>query len=307
VDDITSPHIAHHADSRLVHKFKTAGKYTVRLADVQGKGGPEYAYRLVLAPPQPDFELRVTPDNPRVGQGSTTVLNITALRRNGFDGQIDVAVTKLPKGFVTSGTVIAEGTNETTVTLTSPGDAPLGVHVPVIVGKATIGDRLVTRQALPAEDLMQAFYYHHLLPTQEFLLTVVKPGPFKLLPQVPAEGYVRFGGGRTAYLDVKVVRTSAAKGAIRLALSNPPKGIRMKPVTITAGDDHAKCEITYPNKQLPSGFKYNLIISGSLKSGNETLTSITPAILFLGPGAKAPAIAKPAKPKPAATPEKPKS
>jgi hypothetical protein len=123
---------------------------------------------------------------------------------------------------------------------------------------------------------------------------VIKPGPFQLIPQVPPKGYVRFGSGRTAYIDVQVLRTPAAKGSIRPGLSNPPKSIRMKSVAIGPNEDPVKCEITYPNKS-PSGIKYNLIISGTMKVGDETLATITPAILVLGPGAKAPVIAKPTK------------
>ena len=180
--------------------------------------------------------------------------------------------------------------NEAIVTLTAPSDAPLGIHTPKIVGTATIGDETVTRPALPAEDVMQAFIYHHLLPTQEFLLTVVEPGPFKLIPDLP-EGYVRFGGGRTAFVVIKVVRTKEAKGPIRLTLQNAPKGVRMRNAFIPANQNEVKCEIRYPN-QLPATIRYNLIISGTMRVGKQTLTSITPAILALGPRAKAPRVTK---------------
>ncbi len=43
--------ITHHADSRLIYTFTAKGEYLLRLRDVQGKGGPEYAYRLIVARP----------------------------------------------------------------------------------------------------------------------------------------------------------------------------------------------------------------------------------------------------------------
>jgi hypothetical protein len=43
-------------------KTLAAGDYLLRLADVQGRGGDEYAYRLSIAPPGPDFVLRTRPD-----------------------------------------------------------------------------------------------------------------------------------------------------------------------------------------------------------------------------------------------------
>lgn len=198
-EDVSTPHITHHADSRVEHTF-AAGKYYVTVRDVQGKGGEAFAYRLSVGPPQPDFELRVTPDNPRVGQDATTVVTVHALRKDGFQGKIDLAFDDLPQGTTFSGGVIPEGEDSALVSITSSADTPLGVHTPSVAGTAEIGGKKVTRRALPAEDVMQAFIYHHLLPTQELLLTVVEPGPFKLIPQMP-DGFIRFAGGRTAYLD----------------------------------------------------------------------------------------------------------
>ena len=296
-EDECSPYITHHADSRLLYTFKAAGKHVLRIADVQGKGGPEYAYRLTIAPPRPDFQLRVTPDNPRVGQGATTVLTVNALRRDGFNGQIDLKLTNLPPGFTASGDVVPEGLNDAIVSLTSLADAALDRYTPTIVGSAVIDGQAITRPVLPVEDVMQAFYYHHLLPTEEFLLTVVEPGPFSLIPLVPPEGYIRFESGRTAFVDIKAVRTQQAKGIIRLSLYNPPKGVRMTNVSIAADQNEAKCEIRYPN-QLPANVRFNLVVSGSMKIGPKTLTSITPVIVALGPQAKAPQVTKPAATKP---------
>ena len=290
-EDKGAPLVTHHADSHLVHTFGATGKYFISIADVQGKGGEEFAYRLVISPPRPDYELRVVPDNPRVGQGATTVLTVHALRRDGFNGRIDLSVEDMPQGFTASGTEIPKGENEVILTLTAPADAPLGIHSPTIVGKAVIGDDTLTRQARSAEDVTQAFIYHHLVPTQEFLLSVVAPGPFKLIPQMPPEGFIRFGAGRTAFLDVKVVRTPQAKGPIRLTLHNPPKGVRMKGAAIRPNEDQAKVAIRIPN-QLPPTVRYNLIISGTMRVGKKTLTTITPAILALGPRAKAPPATK---------------
>ena len=51
----------HHADSLIRFTLPEDGVYSVRLGDVQCHGGPEYAYRLRLSGPRPDFALRVAP------------------------------------------------------------------------------------------------------------------------------------------------------------------------------------------------------------------------------------------------------
>jgi hypothetical protein len=64
-DDFVDPDyplVLHHSDSRLTYNFPAAGDYILRVRDTQGKGGDEYAYRLVVAPPKPDCVLRMIPD-----------------------------------------------------------------------------------------------------------------------------------------------------------------------------------------------------------------------------------------------------
>ncbi len=93
------PLVTHQADSRLSVRFTAAGDYLVHLADAQGKFGPDYAYRLVISPPRPDFALMVLPDNPRIAPGDQAVLSVHAIRRDGFDGEIRLTVEGLPPGF----------------------------------------------------------------------------------------------------------------------------------------------------------------------------------------------------------------
>jgi hypothetical protein len=178
-DDWTDPEaglIAHQADSRIAHTFAAPGNYTLRLRDVQGKGGPDYAYRLLTRPPNPDFALRVAPDNPRVGQGQTTVLTVSAVRRDDFAAEIRLGVEGLPPGFVASEGRIAAGHTEGRLTITAPDDAPIGVLSPVIVGTTSIGRRV----AVPCEAAMQAFAYTHYLPSDRLFVAVVPATAFTI-------------------------------------------------------------------------------------------------------------------------------
>ena len=53
----------HHADSYLMAKLPADGTYYVHLGDTARNGGEEYAYRLRISAPQPDFALRVVPSS----------------------------------------------------------------------------------------------------------------------------------------------------------------------------------------------------------------------------------------------------
>ena len=103
------------------------GTYYLHLGDAQHKGGPEYGYRLRISPPRPDFELRVVPSSINIRGGATIPLTVYALRKDGFAGDITLALKDAPPGYVLSGWVPG-GQDKVQVTLTappSPTDEPI--------------------------------------------------------------------------------------------------------------------------------------------------------------------------------------
>jgi len=183
--DMGDPLLTHHADSRLDYTFPADGDFIVRIRDIQAAGGEEYAYRLRIAPPQPDFTLRTIPDNPRVGKSDTAMVTVKALRKDGFDGEINLAVQNLPAGFVASPAVIPAGQSQMRLTITAPPNAASALLSPTIVGTAAIGEQTVTRKAVGAEDIMQAFSLRHDVPTKEFLVAVIESAFFTLSANIP--------------------------------------------------------------------------------------------------------------------------
>jgi hypothetical protein len=173
-EDKGSGLITHHADSYLRVKLPADGAYYVHLGDAEQKGGTEYAYRLRLSAPRPDFELRLAPSSLSVRGGTSNAFTVYAIRRDGFSGEISIAMKGAPASFVLSGDRIPAGKDQVELTLTvrpMPAKEYLTLR---LEGRATIGGREVVRPAVPAEDTEQAFAYHHLVPSQE-LLVVVRP------------------------------------------------------------------------------------------------------------------------------------
>ncbi len=273
-DDATDPFdalITHHADSRLVYSFPAAGDYVLRIKDVQGKGGEEYAYRLVMAPPQPDFALRITPDNPRLGPGESIVIPVNAVRKD-FGGEIVLAAQNLPNGFVVSDGVIPAGQDQVRLTITAPADAASSsVAAPIITGTATIGNAPVVRQATGAESVMQAFSLTHIVPTKEFVVAVVDAPAFTLSLGIPSKE-IPVHQGSNVPVVVKATRKEGIKGPINLEAVAPPAGVTVKPETIAA--DKAEVTITLSvSKQAPLGLRQTVILSGTLKTDQETTTA----------------------------------
>jgi hypothetical protein len=65
-------------------------------------------------------------------------------------------------------------------------------------GRAMIDGHEVSRRAVPAEDMMQACAYHHLVPAEEWIVAVVGGGRFKGGPRLLGSPSVKLPAGGTA-------------------------------------------------------------------------------------------------------------
>ncbi|MDZ7616141.1 MAG: PPC domain-containing protein, partial [Patescibacteria group bacterium] len=165
--------ITHQADSMLRATLPADGEYFLHLSDMQHQGGPSHSYRLRISPPRPDFELRLVPSSVTARFVGPVPITIFALRRDGFAGEISLALDDAPSGFSLSGGRIPAGEDQVRLTLNLPADAGAEVFRLRLRGTAIVGDREVIRPAVPAEDMMQAFEYRHLVPVAEFRVAVL--------------------------------------------------------------------------------------------------------------------------------------
>jgi hypothetical protein len=175
-DDPEAGTVTHYADSYLTFTLPSDGTYFLQIADTTRSGGEEYAYRLRISRPRPDFALRVVPSGIvlRSGGGSDTV-SIFVYRREGFAEPITVTLSSPPPG-ISSDPLVIEG-NEPIAKLTirSDSEAKPGLFDLVVHGTAKIGSAEVTYEAVPAEDRMQAFLWRHLVPAKDLKAFVPDP------------------------------------------------------------------------------------------------------------------------------------
>ncbi len=164
-----------HADSYLMVKLPADGKYFIHLGDTRRHAGREYAYRLRISQPQPDFALRLVPSRIVIRSKASAALTVYAIRKDGFDGPIKLSFRDLPHGLQSSGATLAakkEVVRLGVKTSLKQMDKPVNLTV---VGSATIGGRKVVHEAVPAEDRMQAFLWRHLLPAGDLPALVYNP------------------------------------------------------------------------------------------------------------------------------------
>ena len=232
--------LTHQADSYLRVKLPADGMYRVFLSDAQRQGGDEYGYRLQLRPAQPDFALRVTPSSLSMLGRRAVTGTVTAIRKDGFDGDIDIMAVNPPAGFVLGAARIPSGKDTVQVTLSAPRDAVAQVFVLRLEGRAQIGGAAVAHPAVPAEDMMQAFAYRHLVPQQELLVAVTGsrqvPAVWRPLAAgmtVAQAGTVRIPLGGTAEVAVTAPQVLPDQrrtplGEVRFSLCKPPRGVRLQ-------------------------------------------------------------------------------
>jgi hypothetical protein len=254
--------ITHHADSWLTAVLPSAGTYYLHLYDAQNQGGPEYAYRLRISPPRPDFDLRVVPSSINARAGSAVPVTVYALRRDGFDGPIDLELKDAPAGFGLSGARVPAGQTKVQATLTvplQPGRAPAALHME---GRATIAGGEVRRPAVPADDMMQAYFYRHLVPAQEWLVAIVGRGRAAIQFRLRGAKEVKLPSGGTAELHFIGPHGPMVK-TLQWSLSEPPDGLSIQKATPTeVGVDIV---LRADAARLKPGWKGNAILEASVE------------------------------------------
>jgi hypothetical protein len=248
--------LTHHADSQIWTVLPGQGTYYLRVTDAQRKGGPDFIYRVQLRSPRPDFELRVTPSSVIARPGLSMPITLHVLRKEEFSEDVEVKLEKAPPGFKLTGAWIPGNADKVRCTLTMPlttTPEPIALE---LEGRSVGRGRKLTRPVVPAESMMQAFAYFHLVPTQDFTVMITGKADPKLPLALVQEGELRLVPGGTAKLRAIAVAKNPPAKELTVELSEPPDGVTIDKVT-AAG---AGLEITLAvDAKAKTGLKGNLI------------------------------------------------
>lgn len=264
----------HHADSLIRFTLPADGTYCVRLGEAQRRGGPEFAYRLRISPPRPDFALRVVPSCINASSWRLTPVTVFALRQDGFDGEIALSFKDNPEGVVLIGGTVPAGQDRVRVTLSTASWAAVEPIRLCLEGRATINGEEVVRQAVAADDVMQAFFYRHLVPAESLKLVLADSGRFRPegpRPQPPpeqrrnyqpqaavlSEQPARIPAGGTA--EVQIRGPWGGWGEVELELSDPPEGIVIE--KIASQDRNLTITLRADAEKAKPGLRGNLIVN----------------------------------------------
>lgn len=224
----------HHADSYLAMTLPATGRYYLQIGDTQHGGGKDYGYRLRISAPRLDFDLRIVPSSVNIRGGMCAPLTVYALRKDGFPGEITLSLKDAPQGFTLTGARVPGDRDKARFTLNAPPSSamkPFSLH---IEGRAMVHGRETIRSAVPADDTLQAFAYHHLVPAQEQKVAVLgrfmAPESVRVLTATP----LRIPLGGTAQIKA-AMPVGPAIAKVEYSLSEPPEGITIKSARFADG------------------------------------------------------------------------
>lgn len=143
-------------------EIKRDGKHQLKISDLFGgtRRAPQNIYRLVIRKAQPDFSLvawalhmnlrngdRNALSKPiSLRAGATMALEVVAVRRDGFDGAIDLKMENLPAGVTAMAVRIPAGKSRGIMLVSAHHKAPAGLTGARFTGEAVIDGSTVTRR-----------------------------------------------------------------------------------------------------------------------------------------------------------------
>ncbi len=155
------PYNAGSADILAKVKIKSDGLHRLQIRDLFGgtRSVERHRYRLIVRKAQPDFTLvawalhmnlrngdRNALSKPiALRNGRTMAFEVVTVRRDGFDGQIDIGMEGLPKGVSAQGFAIPKGKNRGILIVSAADDAERSLGLARIFGTATVAGKAVRR------------------------------------------------------------------------------------------------------------------------------------------------------------------
>jgi hypothetical protein len=215
--DVGSP------DSLGKFEVKEDGIYRLQIRDLFGgtRSDPGNIYQLIIRKPSPDFSLtawamhmelrngdRANLSKPiALRGGATMAFDVVAIRKDGFDGDIELGVDNLPPGVSTTGLRIPAGKSQGTLLITADEDAPRGVTIARVFGKAKLNG-VETQRDCPTASMAW--------PVKDHSQDVPAP---RLIADVP----VSVGGTETIPLTISAAETKIWEAAVGTKLTIPLK------------------------------------------------------------------------------------
>lgn len=260
--------ITHHADPQITLTAVKDGIHTLTIFEVQDKFGSNQSYRLRIGPPEPDFSVRIAPSVVYLPAMGSTCVTAHIIRRNGYSGPVSLSLTGEEISDVTlSGSVISSA--RALFTLTAPADPKKKnkgkFYTAALHASAHIEGTEIIHPVVPAEDMMQAFLWRHLVPAKNFIicienrnraqLSLVKQGTLTLFPG--AEARIQFN----AVIDGRKQAAIPPQTRISVEPFEDIQGITVGSVEIPSAQKPGQITILSDPEKAKPGTSGNIVLN----------------------------------------------
>lgn len=253
------------------------GTYRLLVKDLyaSAQGHPRFFYLLTARPAQPDFALVALLPRPNLQQqaiypggavlrkGGSIPVEVIALRREGFSGEIRLGADALPAGITAPPAMIGRWTDTTTMVLSAAPDAAPALAAVNISGKAMVNGAEVARPARTLEVIQKPADGNNKPPTRvvgQLAVAVrddVPAAPASVVAGTPGTPLRMARGGKIT-VPVKVARAGAFAGALQLTPVGLSPQMQAQPLAVEAGATDKTLDIELTAEAPPGAFTFVL-------------------------------------------------
>ncbi len=267
-------------DSRIIHRFKNEGDYLLVLEEAQNKGADDCVFRLKIAKPKRSLQVFLTHSNPQLPKGNFAPLGISAVKKGGWDDDIEIIAKDLPEGITADKCIISKKKNFAFLVLNAKETCNVKDFEPKLFARAKFGDEIREIPVAASEELTQAFFITHTLPIDSANVSTLPKAPFKIewgeLPKQP----VGVGAGNTMELNLKLIRENGFKGNVRITPYKTARGLRLQYTVIKPDDEHEFQVFLQANKNVQGVLNDHLYLSATARRGKNNYIYTAPPIEY---------------------------
>ena len=245
--------------------FRPSAKatYRVRLRDLDtGEGlSKQQSYWLDFRRAAPDFSLvayrpcpiadisQSRPVGSNLWRGGAEAVRVVAIRRDGWNGPIEVSAANLPAGISCAPATIAANQTAVQLTLTASEDAPAWVGELQIVGRGIRDGEDHVRSAVPATIVRgpggtRGFVWSRL--ASELVLSISDRDLAPLSIQLGEDSPIEARRGSSTALPIRLTRRDGGKEGFLIRARDAPPGAYAPEVTIPAEASEYKMDLIVP-------------------------------------------------------------
>ncbi len=283
-------------DPAFRFEAKEDGTYRVFVRDLLGatRSNPASTYRLAIRRETPDFRLVALTEQPPqkkddrsavprgllLRAGETTAVKVLAIRRDGFNGAIELRAENLPEGVRCAPTRIEEGKTDGVLLLTAAETPAKACVAFSVMGRAKIGDRELQREAAGGAVVWSVADFNidavQSRLTADFPLTVngVEGAPIRIAAAEDKVWSVKVG--EQLQIPLRITRSADFKEPLKLKAAGIAAMDAMKEMDADAKATSVTATIDTKALKVPTG-ESTIFFSAQTKGkyrGKDTLVTV---------------------------------